>query len=165
MGDMSDEFVARFGEDAFQRLCEAAWAREDEPGFVVFSDHHMLNAANWRHEGTVTVDEIEYFFELENGDRNGTVFRFGENLKFERPPEPARRTFVPIDPNSSVAKAVFPIWQKEAWFREKVRAMNYDFYFAPGVKTQNHYVEWAAKRGLRITTEVASAAEIGGSHE
>lgn len=148
MADMTDQFVAEFGADAFEELSEATISREGTER-VAFLDHVMLDACNWVHKGVFRHREREVLFEMEVGDRVGCCLRYGDDLTFTDR-KPPRYAFVPKNPETPVAKTVFPHWQRSEWFRQKEGAMNYDYQFAPGSKTREHYGKWADQKGLKI---------------
>ncbi|OWK35208.1 hypothetical protein [Fimbriiglobus ruber] len=151
--DMTDNFIRDFGEDLLEAICEAAWNRENVDGLVFFMDHHMRDAANWLHQGTFQYGEKEYLFELEQGNWRGCAIEYGENLDL-KPPAVFRKVFRPRDPEHQTAKVVFPLWQKEEWFKKKQGEMNYDLTFSPTTQTIQHYRDWAAKKGMVIETEM-----------
>lgn len=150
-GDMADQFCEQFGETALEELCEAALAQEDIKDVVCFLDHHMVNAANWIHDGYFCHDGEEYMFRLEMGDQNGCVLQYG--LDFEPKPFVALRyKFKPAISNKTSEK-IFALWRKQKWFIDMEGKMNYDFLFSPTSAIKNHYRDWAAKKGMVIEVE------------
>jgi hypothetical protein len=141
-------------DDMLTRIADAQWGEKNNG--VVFHDIHRHNACNHTLSGTITEGEIEYGFIIHSGDWGGTVVEewgLSEDVGSYRPEwiEPA--TFVPsnsflIDENPTMFK-VYGLWRKEEWFKEMVRSYNYDRHFQPGCKTEAHYREKAAKRGLK----------------
>ena len=63
-----------------------------------------------------------------------------------------KRLFKPIHDTELVRKK-FAVARKADWFKEKEKAMNYDFHFDPSNKTRKYYQDWAAAKGLRIEAE------------
>lgn len=155
MTDMTAEFIAKFGEDALQDLCESAYAQEDT-AVVHFLEHYMIDRLNYVHQGIFERGCVEYVFELIQGNMDGMSIKFGENLSLDKPKPPALLIFVPRHPNCPTAKQVFPVWQKQDWFLEKQKSMNYDMMFDPVNRTRTHYRDWAAKRGLTIVREASN---------
>lgn len=149
MADMAKQFVEQFGEDLLQQICEAAWEKRDIPDVMHWLDHHMHNAANHTHQGILSHGDKEYLLEMEQGDRNGLLLHYGEDMDLE--PVPVyTNVFRPIDPDTEIAKMLFPYWQKQEWFQEKQRKMAYDLLFSPGGVTEKHYNDWAKPKGLKI---------------
>lgn len=151
--DMTDSFIRDFGEDLLETICEAAWNRENVAGVVFFTEHHMRDAANWLHQGWFHRGGTEYLFELEQGNWCGCAIEYGENLDL-KPPAMFRNVFRPRNPDSPAAKAVFPLWQKQDWFKKKEGEMNYDMAFSPTTAIRQHYRDWAAAKGMVIETEL-----------
>lgn len=138
--------------EMLEAITDAGWADEDRHG-VHISDIHTINACNHVYSGTINQDGIEYGFVIESGDRNGTMVRewgLSEDVSTYEPEPVEALTFIPINwaTLSPQMKKVYYQWRKEDWFTEKVNGYNYDRHFQPGCVTENHYKEWASKKGM-----------------
>lgn len=170
MGDLSDDFVAKYGEAAYDLIWQRAGGDIDDPS-VSISDVVTHNACNHTYYGHITIAGEEIAFELESGDRNGTVLRsYGDKVKVDRsflrwsfcPKTPdivarADETWAAFDARFTQARTVralkFATMRKQPWFIEMERALNYDRRFAPGVVTDAHYLAFADQHGLGIVCE------------
>lgn len=155
------KFVKRFGEDAVEEvltmICDAAWNGGELNG-VKITHTYQHNACNHTYEGDVTFRGEEFSFVVDNGDWAGTVVRqWGDlgDVCFVAPEPPPRATFLPSlsCSNPVLAARIWVLWEKEAWFQEKVHGLNYDRHFAPGGATENHYRQWAESKGMTIGFE------------
>lgn len=125
---------------------------------VTFNDVHQHNACNHTFAGFLEVDGLPHAFCIDNGDWSGTVVREYGTIDevsgcYDPGPPPEPMAFVPDDPflekNRPEIWKVYLYWRKQSWLTEMEGKYNYDRHFAPGGKTETHYREWAAKRGLR----------------
>lgn len=141
-------------DEALERICDAHWNSGGEG--VKFRDIHQHNACNHTLSGTIEIDGTEYGFIIQNGDWNGTVvdkWGLADDVGTYKPEPPTLFTFVPMDDTLRTSKPhmwqVYLAWRKEKWFQDKERAYNYDRHFQPGGAIENHYREWAAKKGMK----------------
>lgn len=143
-------------DDVMERILAAAHRAGPGSSDVVVSTYKH-NACNHTYSGEIDVDGERYAFVIDSGDWNGTVIHEwchpDEAKGFTEPEPPEPRTFVPVNDNLNVTVPAmfraYGLWRLESWFKDMERAYNYDRHFAPGVKTEAHYTEQAAKRGLR----------------
>ena len=155
-----EAFCARFGQEAGDRVmdritdAECGGSREG-----VIMSIHRHNACNVTLSGAITHAGEEFGFVIDSGDWAGTVIREwgpADEVGDYEPEQPTLFTFVPVNPDlARVRPALFRVyllWREQPWFKDRVRGYNYDRYFAPGVKTEDHYRAFAASRGLKIAT-------------
>lgn len=140
--------------DILERICDAHWNGSGEG--VKFLNIHTHNACNHTLTGTIEYEGEVYGFEIDNGDWGGTVVnQWGDpdDIASYKPPVVEPRTFVPINDNLRTEKPemykIYLLWRKEPWFKEVEGKYNYDRHFQPGGFIENHYREWAAKRGMK----------------
>jgi hypothetical protein len=141
---------------------EDAWSQPKigvERNGVTFHDIYTHNSTNHTYSGEIVIDGETYGFVVESGDNNGTVVHgWGDPdtvTPFEHPEPPEPYTFLPRNPeymqvHRPAMWKVYLVWREEPWFKEKERGLNYDRYFAPGVKTNTHYRDWADAKGMQI---------------
>lgn len=157
-------FCAKAGDDVaisfLEELGYLEWSGEMKNDRIKLSVKHRHDACNYTHSGTVTIEGVEYGFVIDNGNWNGTVVRewgLAEDVGAYQPPEPTIYTFIPtsgtLKEDAPGLWGVYLMWRKEAWFKDKERGYNYDRHFHPGGKTENHYRDWAAKKGMKIATQ------------
>ena len=164
-----DEFEAHYGmdvaNDILSRICESAYQPYKPPmRDVTIENIHRHNAVNMTITGHVNHDEIDFFFEVEDGDWNGTVvtsFSTQELPPFEAP-VPVTFTMVPTNDHLKQANpamyGVYLAWTQETWFRELVRQYHYDRYVQPGVVVEQSYRQAAQARGLKWVTSDCTQA-------
>lgn len=159
MSNHFDAFCDKYGDSAGQevleRICSAHYNGDGEG--VHLSNVHRHNACNHTYTGYVEYAGETFHFVIHSGDWNGTdVQEFGtiDEVECYEPPKPTLYTFVPRNPLLKFEKPamwnVYLLWREEEWFKNKVRGYNYDRHFAPGVKTEQHYREFARSKGLVI---------------
>lgn len=152
-------FEVTHGTDAatevMERIADAMWSREGVGIHV--RDFHTINASNHVMSGIIDYAGERFGFVVESGDNAGTVIHeWGdpEDVGCFEPPRPTLYTFVPLNDNLKAERPamydVYLHWTTQAWFKDKERAYNYDRHFQPGWLVENHYREWAAKKGLKI---------------
>jgi len=141
--------------NAMEEICDAGWNKEDTQT-VHISDVHQINATNHVISGDIEIGEMTFAFIVESGDNNGSVvyqWCDPEDAETYIPDLPVIYTFVPLDDdlkskNPNMYRAYLK-WRGEPWFKEKERNYNYDRHFAPGVKTERYYRDWASGKGLK----------------
>jgi len=149
-------------EDVFQEMSDAVSSGESQ-GRVSIIDHDRIDAVNCRASGIVTIDGTEYQFELEDGNRNGTVLiSWNEDRPFERT-ERTEWALQPLDDaigsaiESGRGAVLVMKWDGILKFRPEVadiaRKYAYDKQFAPGIVTETHWRAAAAKAHLAIVTK------------
>lgn len=155
-----DEFEAHYGtnvaSDTLSRICESAYQPYKPPmRDVTIENIHRHNAVNMTITGYVNHAGIDFFFEVEDGDWNGTVvtaFSTQELAPFESP-TPVTYTMVPTNGQLKQANpamyGVYLAWMRETWFSDLVRQYNYDRYVQPGVVVEQTYKQAAQARGLK----------------
>jgi hypothetical protein len=149
-------FLAEPTDEALERICDAHWNGGGDG--VRFLDIHQHDACNHTLSGVIEIDGVEHGFIIENGNRNGTEVRAWGDPEdvgtYTPPPPPEPLTFIPKDDALFATRpqmfAVYVYWRKQPWFAEKERAYAYDRHFQPGGFVENHYREWADKRGLKV---------------
>lgn len=158
------DFCRHKGNDVainfLEELCDMEWAEDQKRGSICISSTHRHDACNYTHSGTVSIDGIEYGFVIDNGNWNGTVVREwgpADEVGAYDPPNPTVYTFVPtngtLKEDSPGLWGVYLAWREAVWFKDKERGYNYDRHFAPGVKTEGYYRDWAAAKGLKIVSQ------------
>ncbi|WP_454813822.1 hypothetical protein [Labrys neptuniae] len=154
-------FCERFGDDVgidiMERMIDAAHAKDGRCGNIHVHDVHRHNACNHTYSGTVEHAGEIFGFIVHSGDWNGTdVEEWGpeDDVGTYDPPRPTTYTFVPANRTLKFDRPamwqVYLQWRDQPWFKEKAHGYNYDRHFAPGGKTESHYRDWAASKGLRI---------------
>ena len=162
MSNNFDAFCAQFGEDVgneiLEMICDANCTGSFGP--VHISKRYRHNACNYTISGHVEHANERFYFVVHNGDWNGTVVeQFGKEDEVIEYVEskPTLYTFVPNNPRLKFEKPhmwqIYLLWRNEKWFTEKVRGYNYDRHFAPGLKTEQHYFDFAKSKGMIIATE------------
>ena len=141
-------------DDVLEIIADACW--NGGSATVKIYQKHAINAANNIYSGTVFYNGVTYGFNIESGDMNGTVVHewgLEDDVGIYDPGPPLeQRTFIPrvIDPAKLSVLKIYACWIKEPWFKEKVNAYNYDRHFQPGSYIENHYKEWANKKGMVV---------------
>jgi hypothetical protein len=112
------------GEEILEMITEACYGTNVEN--VSVNELHRSDAINAVYGGTIKYKDKEYDFILESGNCNGTVMLEWSNNGdiYYSAPEPVKYTFIPAE-------------------------YNYDRYFAPGDKTEEHYKAKAKKMGTQ----------------
>lgn len=148
-------------DEILERICDVSYNLHAQPGTdgnIKITDVHQHNACNHTFSGTITIENIEYGFVIENGDWAGTVVKewgLAEDIGTYTPPEPGEQlTFIPNNMHLKTENpALFKVylnWRKQSWFKEMIGKYLYDRHFQPGSFIENHYKEWAAKKGMVI---------------
>lgn len=161
MSNHFDAFCSKYGDSAGQevleRITDAGCGVHGEG--VVISDVYRHNACNHTYTGHIEYAGETFHFIIHSGDWNGTdVEEFGtiDEVGVYDPPKPTLYTFVPRNPLLKFEKPamwdVYLHWRKQEWFQDKVRGYNYDRHFAPGLKTERYYQEFAQSKGLVIAS-------------
>lgn len=154
-------FVEEFGDDVavdiLDRIGDLMWDKERSDQTISITGVHTYNSVNHTITGYVEHAGKTYAFEVDSGDRNGTVVRqWGdpETVPAFVPPKPTYWDFVPKDESMPITRPgmymVYLAWRKEPWFEEKRRAYAYDNYFQPGSLVETHYRKWADTKGMRL---------------
>lgn len=142
--------------ETLERIADAQWNGSGKG--IVFSDIYQHNACNHTLSGTIDIDGKVYGFVIDSGDWNGTVVKEwgdSEDVGVYEPPQPAEPlTFIPSDINLFFNRpamfAVYAMWRKEEWFKQKESAYAYDRHFQPGGCIEKHYADFAQRRGMKI---------------
>ena len=162
------EFIEKYGEDAFTKICEEAcekvWNKSTIHPEVTIEDTVQHDACNHTHYGYIlihpnSVSEEEVYFELADGNNNGSQIIAFNYSPIEVDESYTEYFFEPTNPADNPERKVFIDAIMKAWKPEldnKMCSMNYDYRFAPGLVTENHYSEWAAKKGLKISYRVVN---------
>lgn len=153
---MTAERLAYPDNDTLDRIVDAFCNRGGKG--VQFRDIYEHDVCNHTLSGTIEVQGQAYGFIIENGNWNGTVVRkWGEpdDVGIYDPPPPSEPfTFIPTDLCLHLDRPemfkLYAWWRKQSWFIKKERDYAYDRYFQPGGFVENHYRDWAAKKGLKI---------------
>jgi hypothetical protein len=135
-----------------------------EPSHIKLTEVHRHDAVNYTISGTVLWDGVEYGFILNDGNWNGTDMQkwgLAEDVEPYVPEPPTIYTMVPTTDNLFYAGnlgyvkfgQLYLKWRTEEWFMDLVRGYNYDRHFSPGIVTETHFKEKAAKKGLKFVME------------
>ena len=166
------DLIDRIGEAAVELVCEritelmideSSFAGDGEgtDGHVYLSDCQMIDACNYRASGSFWWGDIEYSFLVDNGNRNGFVFRELSdtapipNVEVHR----TRWAIAPLNTNVRTpqqARFLLAKWkgfEERADVKEMVRDYSYDRTWQPGGLIESHYRDKAAKIGARIVSE------------
>ena len=151
MSEPSPETLERI----INALCDG-YGQPCESGGVCITDVHRTDAINCVMSGIIDIDGHNFGFVIEDGNYNGTVvLEWGDadEIGAYSPPEREPLTFIPEVMNmTALGIKIYLHWREQPWFKEKERAYNYDRFFQPGFKIEDHYRKWAAAKGMRIGT-------------
>lgn len=149
-------------EDAMMAMAEATgeWSK---PPNVHILEHDRMNAINCRAHGIIEIEGVEYTFQMEDGNWNGTVLLAWESDKpFERH-QPTRWALQPkrnlIDKAILANNGPFLILKWDALLKNRPELAaipgkySYDRYFQPGSKTESYWRDAAAKHQFELVTE------------
>lgn len=165
---MSDPYAAfnrdvpeHLREDVMQMMAEAT-GEYGAHSCVTILEHDRLDAINCRASGIIEIEGEEYTFQMEDGNCNGTVLLAWESdTPFERH-QPTRWTLQPkrdlIDKAIMDGKGPFLIAKWDAMLkRPEIAAIpgkySYDRYFAPGLKSEQHWKAEAGKHHFELASE------------
>lgn len=148
------EYGEKAGEEVMERIADAMWSRKGDDRLRI-NNFHTLNACNHVADGDIKHDGKWFSFSIESGDRNGTVIHgWGDldDVAAYDPPCPIIYDLMPSNRSLEIERPgmfrVYLLWRQEKWFQDLSRSYNYDRHFAPGGKTESHWREKAASRGL-----------------
>jgi len=166
-----DDFVKRFGLEAaecfLERITSMLWNDERIRENIQIIDVHQINAVNHVVSGELTYQNESFGFIIESGDIVGMeIIAWGspDEVGCYEPPPPTHYTFVPEDNLKITSPALFAVyleWRKQKWFKEKEQGYNYDKHFAPGLKTEQYYRDWAKTKSMRIATSTEADVLCG----
>lgn len=149
-------------EDAMQCMAEAT-AGCGEPPNVYILDRDRLDAINCRAHGIITIEGAEFTFQMDDGNRNGTVLREWESDKPFEHHVPVSWALQPsralIDEAVMASKGPFLIWKWDAMLANRKAIAEipgkyaYDKHFAPGGKTESFWRDQAAKHHFEIVSQ------------
>lgn len=160
--DFERDVPEHLREDAMQAMSEATGGY-GEPTNVHILEHDRMDAINCRAHGIITIEGEEYTFQMEDGNRNGTVLLAWESDQpFERH-EPTRWALQPtrdlIDKAIMSDSGPFLLLKWDAILKNlpNVAAIpgkySYDRYVQPGGLVEGHWRKAAAKHHFEIVTE------------
>lgn len=153
-------------DDAIQMMAEATGGYGGHPS-VTIHERDRLNAINHHASGTIAIEGREFSFQMEDGDRNGTVLlAWNDDRPFERH-EPTRWALAPerqlVEKALEAGRGGLLLAKWDAMLKQPELAAlpgkyAYDSHFAPGVVTESHWRGEAARRGFAIVDEEEAAA-------
>lgn len=153
-------------EDAMYAMAVAAQGCES-PANVTILDRDRLDAINVRASGIIIIAGVEYTFQIQDGNWNGTeLLAWESDMPFEHH-EPTRWALQPVRRLIGDAlvngKGVFLLEKWDAMLlRTEIadipRNYAYDRHFQPGVKVESHWKEEAAKHHFEIVAESEATA-------
>lgn len=155
-----------------ERIGDALWnhQRGTRDGLTI-RDVHQHDACNHTISGAIEFDldgELVYReFIFRSGNMGGDdMIEWGEDVGMYEPPEPDPMVFGP-GPGADyrLIAQVYPLWRKEKWLQDLESGYNYDRHFAPGGKTESHYRQKAAQRGLVAMPRSAMEAQLKAAQE
>jgi hypothetical protein len=157
---------AHLQDDVMQMIAEAA-AGWSEHASVTILDRDRMDAINVRAHGIVTVEGTEYRFILRDGNNDGTVLEDWDGdavFEHHKPTvyalQPARHL---IDSAVMAGRGPFLLMKWDAMLSnhrdiaEIPRKYAYDRYVQPGVVSERHYREAAAKHHFVLVDEETAA--------
>lgn len=158
---------AALRDDLFEAMAEAADSGEGRDN-VSIVDFDRIDAVNVRASGFVEIEGREYAFEIESGNRAGTVLtHWGvEEKPFERH-EPTRwavepdRLLIGRAMETGTCGMLLLKWEalsKRQDVVEAIRAYGYDRHFAPGVVTEDHWRGRLGRLGFVLVDEETAAS-------
>lgn len=148
-------------DDVMTMLSEAA---HDDGAHkcVTILDRDRLNAINVRVAGIVELDGKEFSFQLQDGDWNGTELLSWEDDKPFEYHTPTRWALQPdsalvdkalLDGNGPFLLAKWDAMLRRAEIAEIPGKYGYDRHFAPGVVSEKHWRDAAAKHRFEIVSQ------------
>lgn len=152
-------------EDAMQMMAEATggWAAHE---FVTILEHDRIDAINARASGIIKIGEGEFTFQMEDGNRNGTVLLAWES---DRPFEYHVPTRWALQPKPELVfealdkgRGLFLLAKWDAMLRRPEIAdipgkYGYDRRVQPGCQVENYWKAKAASHHFDIVTEDEAA--------
>ncbi len=148
-------------EDAMYAMAVAAQGCES-PANVTILDRDRLDAINVRASGIIIIAGVEYTFQIQDGNWNGTELLAWESDKPFEHHEPTRWALQParrlIREALAAGRGAFLVVKWDAMLlRGEIadipRNYAYDRHFQQGSKIETHWKEAAAKHHFEIVTE------------
>ncbi len=152
-------------EDVLQRIFESLYGNPMDG--VIILDHDRFDAINSRAQGTIKVGGREFWFYVEDGNRNGSVL-----LGWEDGGEPeysapclSRSALAPplqtMGKHLEAGQAAFLLAKWDAMLSqpdvaEIPTSYDYDRFFQPGAKVRSYWAQRAAMRGFELTDEATA---------
>lgn len=164
------DIPADMRDDIMTAISEAAHMGTGTHGCVHILEQGRIDAINVRAEGIVTVAGKEYWFLVEDGNRNGTVLE-GWEQSGKQAFETVQHTQWALAPQSDLVsdalatgKGPFLVAKWDGLLARHAVARipsnyAYDRMVQPGLKIEQHYRAEAAKHGF-VLTDAEDAAEI-----
>ncbi len=153
---------AHLQDDVFQMLAEAAAGCCEHKSVTIF-DRDRMNAINVRAHGIVTVEGVEYRFILRDGNNDGTVLEDWDGDAVFEHHKPTVYALQPearlIDQAIMSGKGSFLLMKWDAMLSNHRDLADipgkyaYDRYFQPGIVSERHYRDAAAKHHFVIVDE------------
>lgn len=161
--------------DIMTMLAEAAHDDDHRHDCITILDRDHLDAINVRAHGVIDIDGIEHTFTIEDGNLNGTMLLDWDG---DEPFERHTPTVWALQPNDRLinehlakGQGKFLLLKWDAIIANRKlgdlpQKYAYDRHFQPGLRTENHYREAAAKHGfVLVPKEVAdeTRAKLAGA--
>lgn len=152
-------------EDVMTMLAESSHIA-DAHDCITILDRDEIDAINCRAHGIIEIEGIEYTFQIEDGNWNGTVLL---DWNGDRAFEHHVPTKWALQPSAALVgdalandRGKFLVAKWDAMLaRDEIASIpgnySYDRRFAPGLKTEAHYRESAAKHHFVIVAEDQAA--------
>lgn len=173
---MSTDPYAAFERDVPVHLREGAMiamaeaAHIDGIAGVTILDRDRLDAINCRAHGVIEIDGVEYSFQVQDGNWNGTeLLAWDEDKVFEHH-VPTKWALQPVarlvDEAITGGRGAFLLAKWDAMLlRQEIASIpgkyGYDRHFAPGLKTEQHWRDAAFKNHFDLVSEEVAAETRG----
>lgn len=153
---------AHLQDDVMQMMAESVsgWGEHES---VTILDRDRMDAINVRAHGTVTVEGVEYRFIMRDGNNDGTVLEDWDGDAVFEHHKPTVYALQPearlIDQAIMSGKGPFLLMKWDAMLTNHrdiadiPRKYAYDRYVQPGIVSERHYREAAAKHHFVIVDE------------
>lgn len=143
-------------DDVLEHICDKFYCGSSGiKDYISITDEIKHDAVNYTIFGYVLINNIKYYFIVDDGNNAGTVVKyFGlekQPINYEEDKESI--SFIPIHEklyiNNPILYSIYMLEREKDWFKEMERNYNYDRHFQPGSVTENHYTEKAKIHWLK----------------
>lgn len=134
-------------------ITEKVWDRSRLfPGVI---DIYMLNAVNHAFNGVYQFEDgREVCFKGQCGDYLGFDIQYSNELFDDNQlPKPRRYKLVPLNNTGTLPKSFIDSFIVREDNQKLLREANYDLFFSPTIKIEEHYTSIFAKKGLKLELE------------
>lgn len=164
-----EEYAIHMMEEICEAICAEKRGERRKSDFdICILDVHKHDVINCTANGSITIDDIEYPFVIEDGNWAGTVVReWGEETCCFYKPTIYKTVLLPKYKNYDLKKgtigdrpmtalefkAYIAYERKDPWLDEMAGKIAYDSFFSPCSKTNKYWRDWKDSHSL-ITDRV-----------